>query len=273
MNLIKLFDSFNTDTKTEEEVDIYMSRKDAFHKMGGLAKKVALSSLPLAAFTAMPQMAFARAHDVIGVLKFALALERLEYQYYLEGIRSAVIASGDMDVFKAIRDHERIHVELLEATINSLGGSTADVPSKFDYTAKGAFPSPFTNYKLFLALSQAFEDTGVSAYKGQAGNLIDNDELLTVALKIHAVEARHASQIRRLRNIKGWITEDDGIEGFGATFRQATMPIYSNEDNTTHVGVEVTSVTKAPANAVKEAWDEPLTKEQVLAIVAPFIVS
>ncbi|GHA76751.1 ferritin-like domain-containing protein [Pontibacter akesuensis] len=273
MDLIKLFDSFNTDTKTEEEIDTYMSRKEAFRKMGGLAKKVALSSLPLAAFTAMPKMAFAQSNDVMAVLKFALTLERLEYQYYLMGVRSGVVAASDMDVFTAIREHERIHVELLESTINSLGGNLAGVPSNFDFTAKGAFPSPFTNYKLFLAVSQAFEDTGVSAYKGQAANLMDNDALLTVALKIHSVEARHASQVRRLRNEKGWITEDDGIEGFGSTFMQATRPIYANEDNTTHVGVEVTRVTKAPANAVKEAWDEPLTKEQVTSIVAPFIVS
>jgi hypothetical protein len=35
----------------------------------------------------------------------------------------------------------------------------------------GAF-DPFNNYTQFLALSQAFEDTGVRAYKGQATNLI-----------------------------------------------------------------------------------------------------
>lgn len=272
MNIIKLFDSFNTGTKSEEEVGIYMSRKDAFRKMGSLAKKTAFASLPLAAFTAMPQMAFARNNDVMAVLKFALTLERLEYDFYVLGVRSGIIASKDMEVFTAIREHERIHVQLLEETIQALGGNLEGVPSKFDFTAGGAFPSPFGNYKVFLALSQAFEDTGVKAYKGQAPNLMDNDELLTVALQIHSVEARHASQVRRLRKMKGWITEADGIEGFGDTFRQATKPIYANEDNTMHAGVEVTTVTKIADNAVKEAWDEFLTKEEVVGIVTPFIV-
>jgi hypothetical protein len=39
----------------------------------------------------------------------------------------------------------------------------------------------------FLALSQAFEDTGVRAYK--ATNLISTPDLLTAALQIHSVEA------------------------------------------------------------------------------------
>ena len=272
MDFIKLFDSFNTGNRSEEEVDIYMSRKEAFRKLGGLTKKVALASLPVAAFTMMPKMAFARAHDVLGVLKFALTLERLEYQFYLMAVNSNIIPAKHMEVFTSIRNHEKIHVELLEATIQSMGGDLSGVPSKFDYTAGGAFPSPFDNYKVFLALSQAFEDTGASAYKGAAPALIDNDPLLLVALKIHSVEARHASQVRRIRGVKGWITESDGIEGFGDKFRQATKPIYFNEDNTTHLGVEVTRITTVPANAVKEAWDEPLNVKMVTDIVSPFIV-
>ena len=272
MDFIKLFDSFNTGNRSEEEVDTYMSRKEAFRKLGSITKKVALASLPVAAFTVMPKMAFAQSSDVMGVLKYALTLERLEYQFYQMAVNSNLIPARHMDVFTAIRNHEEIHVELLEATIESLGGSLNGVPSKFDYTAGGAFPSPFDNYKVFLALAQAFEDTGVSAYKGAAPMLIENDPLLLVALKIHSVEARHASQVRRIRGVKGWITESDGIEGFGDTFRQATKPIYFNEDNTVHLGVEVTEVTTVPANAVKEAWDEPLNMQMVTDIVSPFIV-
>jgi rubrerythrin len=53
-----------------------------------------------------------------------------------------------------------------------------------------------------LALAQAFEDTGVRAYKGQAANLMSKPDLLTAALQIHSVEARHASEVRRLRGQK-----------------------------------------------------------------------
>ncbi|MFD3003971.1 ferritin-like domain-containing protein [Pontibacter toksunensis] len=275
MDFNKLFESFSLDNKSEEEVDIYMSRKEAFKKLGSLTKKVAVASLPVAAFTMMPKMAFARAHDVIAVLKFALALERLEYQFYQMAVDAGVVKNKHENVFMAIRDHERIHVELLEATIQSLGGDLTGVPSMFDYTAGGVFPSPFSNYQLFLALAQAFEDTGVRAYKGQAPNLMENDALLKVALQIHAVEARHASQVRRIRGRKGWITEEDydGIDGFGGTFMAASSAVYAGEKNTTHVGVEVTQVTTVPVMAVREAWDEPLSMEMVLDIVKPFIVS
>ncbi len=70
-----------------------------------------------------------------------------------------------------------------------------------------------------------FEETGVKAYKGQAGNLITSSKLLTAALRIHLVEARHAAEIRRLRGEKAWTG----------------------------------------------AFDEPLTKAEVLAMISPFI--
>ena len=48
-------------------------------------------------------------------------------------------------------------------------------------------------------LSQTFEDLGVAAYKGQAANLIANGDILTTALRIHSVEARHAAEVRKHR--------------------------------------------------------------------------
>ena len=269
MSIIKLFESFDTGNKTAEEKDTYMSRKDAFRKLGSITKKTALASLPLAAFTAMPKMAFAGKRDAVDVLNFALTLEHLEYRFYQNGLDSGVIAAEDLPVFTVIRDHEKAHVELLQETINALGGTPVQEPN-FDFTAGGTFPDPFTNYPIFMALSQGFEDTGVRAYKGQAGNIMANDDLLTVALQIHSVEARHASQVRRMRERKGWITTEDydGIEGFNA----ATEPIYAGEQNVTHLGVNATTITEIPMLAVEEAYDEPLSQEAVLNIASPFIV-
>ena len=52
----------------------------------------------------------------------------------------------------------------------------------------GPFPDPMTadNSALatILAVAQAFEDTGVRAYKGQAGNLIDDGSTLQAALQM-----------------------------------------------------------------------------------------
>jgi hypothetical protein len=68
----------------------------------------------------------------------------------------------------------------------------------------GPFLSATTNLDVLLLATQAFEDTGVRAYKGQAGRLLINgnnaaDTALESALRIHSVEARHASKIRRIR--------------------------------------------------------------------------
>jgi len=167
-----------------------------------------------------------------------------------------------------VSKHETAHVGFLRAAIANFQGTPVPKPT-FDFTARAAFPDVFTNKATFLAVAQALEDTGVRAYKGQAGNVMSNATALTAALQIHAVEARHASQIRRLRGQKGWITNSDR-GGLPA----ATQPIYDGESNTTHKGVDAAPLGTGAGGtaAVTEAFDEPLTREQVLAIVAPFIV-
>jgi hypothetical protein len=97
----------------------------------------------------------------------------------------------------------------------------------------------------------------VRAYKGQAAALMANDAILTTALQIHSVEARHASAVRRLRGEKGWIT------GNQTTLPAAAAGIYAGEE----AGQGVTSVASA------EAFDEPLTMDQVNAIAGLFIAS
>ena len=61
----------------------------------------------------------------------------------------------------------------------------------------------FANFDTFATLSSTFEDLGVAAYKGQAGNL-QGTPVLTTALQIHSVEARHAAEVRRVRGFVGW---------------------------------------------------------------------
>ena len=53
----------------------------------------------------------------------------------------------------------------------------------------------FSNFETFATLSATFEDLGVAAYKGQAGTLLGTP-VLTTALQIHSVEARHAAAVR-----------------------------------------------------------------------------
>ena len=218
------------------------------------------------------------------MLNYALTLEHLEYRFYQTAIdANGLIPSEDRAVFEQIRKHEEAHVVFLQDTITQLGGTPVEEPT-FDFTAGGTFPDPFdpANYAVFMALAQGFEDTGVRAYKGQAGALQDAassstmNTALTAALSIHGVEARHASQVRRMREQKGWIVDDEAVS-LGGEVVAATVPIYAGEDNVMQGGVDATTLTPDfETSSVTEAYDEPLTMEAVAGengIAAAFIVS
>ncbi|MDQ3604661.1 MAG: ferritin-like domain-containing protein [Gemmatimonadota bacterium] len=118
------------------------------------------------------------------------------------------------------------------------------------------------------ALALNGDDSGVRAYKGQGGNVMGNDAVLTAALQIHSVEARHASQIRRLRGEKGWITGSSR----GSLPPQA-QAVYDGEANTMQGGRDAAPLgaNAGGAAAVSEAFDEPLGMQEVLNIIRPFL--
>ncbi len=267
---------------TESLVDHAISRRSALMKGAGasasLGMAMRLGSVPVA-LAAFASDAFGQSRlpaVVNNVLNFALVLEYLESQFYIRGVASGVVPPADMEIFTTIRDHEIAHVAYLR---DALGPRARPSPT-FDFTAgngsnNGPYADVFTNYATFKAVAQAFEDTGVRAYKGQAPALqsYSNKAILTAALTIHSVEARHASEIRRLRGdftdtepfYEGWITESrNNIPGADA--------VYAGEDNVVHLGINVPSITPVSSKEITEAFDEPLTQAQVLAIVDPFIV-
>ena len=250
-----------------------LSRRDALNKGLNLGLKTVFTAIPFALLF-KPGKVFAGTGDaalVLQVLNFALTLEYLESSFYTEGLNGGLVPSSDRAVIMQISKHETSHVALLKATITSLHGTPVAEPT-FDFTAGGMFPDVFTNYQTFLTLANAFEDTGVRAYKGQAGNLQSNPVVLTAALDIHSVEARHASEIRRIRGNKGWITgkATPGIPAgiYGPGSPAASFPA---EDNVIQGGVDVSTITKFPSSAATEAFDEPLDMATVLGIAKPFI--
>jgi hypothetical protein len=287
MNLFNIIEEIE---KVDPEVTERLSpRRDAIKNFTSFGSKVALAALPLA-LGSMFKKAYATTSttDIVGVLNYALTLEYLESYFYNQGTAaSGLIPSSDASYLATITADENAHVAFLQTVIKSLGGTPVTAPT-FDLTAgngsgTGPFSNVLTNYQTFLAVAETFEDTGVRAYKGAAPSLLGNQVVLTAALSIHAVEARHASAIRQLRtnkygaSVTPWITSTTGTgNDTGITLVNAN---YAGEDNVMQGGVDVSQLPGAKSGttigvaAATAAFDEPLDMTSVLALlVGSFIV-
>lgn len=278
MNIIKFIESFTDDALFQAQT----SRRNSFSALGNLGKKAAFAAIPggLLGLLLVPQKGSAKtflapANDATPVqaLQLALTLETLDSEFYQIGLDTAgLIPEGrDRTVFTKIVQNENAHRASIIQALQQLG-SNDNPDMNFDYTANGLF-DPFNNYDQFLALAQSFEDTGVRAYKGQAHNLMPHPDILQTSLQIHSAEARQASEVRRLRGEKGWITGN--LRGPGMD--PATQPVYNGEDNTTQAQFNSGAVNNGtagpqiPGIAGSQAFDEPLTRDQVMAITAMFM--
>lgn len=283
MNLSNIINAI--ETKDPEVFDRIDTRRNVLQSFSGIGSKLALAAIPLA-LGSLFKKAYAGTNGtkdtVVEILNYALTLEYLEAEFYAMAVAKGtalVPAGAATGAIKTIADHETAHVNFLKAAITGMGGAAVAKPT-FDFSGgkgsgNGPFKDAFTNYELFLAVAQTFEDTGVRAYKGRAAELVKGGDLLTAALNIHSVEARHAAHIRYMRksngfgDVKPWITGKD--TGIGAIVQSS----YNGEEITSQAGIEIVNIngTGISANAASEAFDEPLTKEQVLMIVDPFIVA
>jgi hypothetical protein len=308
-----------------ELVDRLVARKEAIEQgspaRSGVIAALALGSVPIA-LAALSRDAFGQSTlptAIKNVLDFALALEIFENEFYkavlgtsasaaqnnaFATVRAAAAAvPGAVNTLQQIQKHEAAHVATLTAAgatnVFNLSATT------FDFTgARGAGNGPFakatTDLAFLLEVAQGAEDTGVRAYKGQAANLMTQPAILETALRIHSVEARHASRIRRMRRasagapvvvrysgtIRGGGSDAAGATDFGTQVAMVTAAfnaIYGaganattapTEANVTQGGINVSTLAAAPfgANGATEAFDEPLDRGDVVAIVQPFFV-
>jgi hypothetical protein len=304
-----------------EIMDEVVSRRDLFRRGASMSRMVAqglaLGSVPVA-LAALAKDAFGQApSDLLDVLNFAFILENLENEFYkaVLGTSSlaaqnnafatvrALIPASARESLGQIQKHEQQHVDFLKAAIPQFGGTPAAMTAAdFDFTGgNGSGTGPFaratTELNFLLVATQAFEDTGVRAYKGQAGRLLINgnnnaDIALEAALRIHSVEARHAAKIRRIRRGINPTDTTLRLSGYvrGGGVAAAGAGIYggaTSESNTSHVVFNGTSAvtidaatlsnldligdSTARTNAATQAFDEPLTKDEVIAIVRNFI--
>lgn len=276
MNLLNIVNEIEkADPEVYERLD---DRRGALKQFTSFAGKVAAVSLPFM-IGSMFKKAYGQTSTptVMDVLQYAYKLENLEAEFYKQVANSTAVPAADKPGFLSIRDHEVAHVNFLKGVITSMGGTAQTyTAANFDFTAHGSYPDVMTNYTTLLAVSQAFEDTGVRAYKGQAGNLISNKTVLQAALQIHSVEARHASHIRYLRQragaaVKPWVTGSGTTASGGVA---STTSVYAGEDNTVQAGVQITGINgiSISSNAASESFDEPLDMTAVVNIITPFLV-
>ncbi len=136
--------------------------------------------------------------DDLDILNYALTLEHLEHAFYRDGLDTlgeADIAEGtDEQAFgllTEIRDHEAAHVETLTGVISDLGGEPV---------AEATYDFGYDDIAGFLEVAMALENTGVAAYAGAAPSISD-EAILTAALGIHSVEARHAGYLNGLNEM------------------------------------------------------------------------
>jgi rubrerythrin len=291
-----------------------LSRRDALARGGTMGAALALASVPVA-LAALSREAFGQGtpQGVTDVLNFALMLEIFENEFYKAVLGTSAVpaqnaafavvrvaaaaAPAAVHALQQIQKHEQQHVAFLLANgaTNVLGltGASFDFTGNRSAAGGGPFAAAGTSLPFLLAVAQAAEDTGVRAYKGQAGNLMSDSVRLEAALRIHAVEARHAAKIRRMRRATGAPAEvrfagyivGGGITAAGvsnlagapAAVTAAFTAIYAGDENTTHGGVNTATLPNIPsdinlASAATMAFDEPLTKDAVRAIVQPFFI-
>lgn len=268
--------------KVDPELEDRMSsRRSALRDFAGLSGKIALSALPLA-LGSFFNKSYGQTGNatVLEILNYALTLEYLEAEFYTTALtKVSIVFPNDAakNAITKIKNDEQAHVTFLKNTIAAAGGTAVAKPN-FNFETNATFGNVFANYAYFLAVAQAFEDTGVRAYKGRAKELVKGGAYLTAALNIHSVEARHASHIRQMRragtgggptSMKPWITggNDSGVSAVNA--------VYAGEDNTVQAGVTITNIAgvngNISANAASESFDEPLSKADVLVIAGLFI--
>lgn len=203
------------------------------------------------------------ADSMVFALNLGLLAEYFETELYSRGLRLPGLIPNDLrTLFVRFLLNEVMQREIILTVL----GSRAVVKPEFDFTARRRIPNVFSSFDAFAGLAQSSEDLGVRAYKGQAPNVQADDFVLTTALRFHSVEARHASELRRIRGNKGWITLNNR-----GNLPAVAQPIYDGEENTTQLGVNVPAISGYSAEKVSEAFDEPLTGTQVLNIQRNFI--
>ena len=289
-----------------------LERRALFKRAGtGLAGAAALAALAGTTFAPSPAMASSEvitpsasptATDV-AILNFALNLEYLEAQYYLNallgtGLTAAQMAGGNGQVggtpvpagttlvpfqtpilqqyAQTIAADEQAHVLFLKSALG-----TAAVPAPvLDVSPGGAFTTlaiaagiisqgqtfnPYVDEDAFLLGAYIFEDVGVTAYGGAAALISQPSALIQYAASILAIEAYHAGTIRTFLAIRGGGGATDAVSNLRSMLSSGAAPGTASGDDFGTFDPASGDVVLAPRDA--NALTYRRTVRQVLNIV------
>jgi rubrerythrin len=124
-----------------------------------------------------------------GIVAYALFLERLETAFYEGAVASGKVTGRALELFKRFGGEEAAHVKSLEGALQQLGGKEPKL-QKFQFV--------FENQLGIVTAAAQLETVGAGAYLGQIRR-IQSKQILSAALSIHSVEARHAAALAQLR--------------------------------------------------------------------------
>jgi hypothetical protein len=164
-------------------VEVHGLTRASFVLRGALATGAAYGA---GAVTPFVRSAFAAstASDV-DILNFALTLEYLESDFYLQKGKAVGLSGEAKSLAAMFGGQEAEHVNALMIAIKNSGG----IPIK-----KPTFVFPVSDQAGFLKLAYILENVGVGAYNGAAPS-ITHTPILEAAGSIVQVEARHAAAI------------------------------------------------------------------------------
>jgi hypothetical protein len=133
-------------------------------------------------------------NDDVDIANFALTLEYLESEFYVQAVDAGVLSGDALAVVEALRDHELAHVDAIVGLLEGAGAQPVDKP-EFTFPADA-----FSSQDSVLQLAATFEPVGVGAYLG-AGPLIQDPNILAAAGSIAGVEGEHVVAVNNLLGV------------------------------------------------------------------------
>lgn len=244
------------------------------------ARAAMLTLLPISMAAQQGPSPPERVADAMNVL---IRLAHMLSDFYKQGLETkGLIPEGPhREALKTIYKHKQVHTAIMWHVIKAQFGIPNPTDS-YDFTggngsAGGPYPDVLNSSIAFFELAQVMEDVAIRAFKAQTGNLIQDNDAIEVAHRIHTTCGRHAAKIRMIRkeqgaDIKPWIT----MKQSGITNHTASS-MYEGEQNTkqeTFGGlVDIRALngnTTISLEVASEAFDEPVYEKETLEFVNLF---